>query len=190
MVMRRFALAGIIVCLSATTVVANIAPDREPVLRLRLQDPLFVAGTSPKLRPRFSPTVTNWPVPVPVSAVQVRHADRIGTFAHVATAHPNLVVAVGAAEDRSEIGRQIDRALIGLNANSRLYQHQHDAVPFIGLGVRTVAASAQGWSADLTIGAGLVNAMEQTRLTNIPIAVQPSRFDAEARANLRLRYRF
>ena len=187
MFFRTFALAGVMFSMSATTMLANIARDSEPILRLRFQDPVFAAVT-PDLRPRFNPALTARPAPMPT--LKVVRAGRVGTFAQVATAHPNLMLAVGATEDRSEIGRQIDRAMLGAGSQGRLYEQHYDRAPFIGLGVRTHTAAARGWSADMTIGAGLVGAAEPARLTDADITPPASRFDAQARANLRVRYRF
>lgn len=187
MVFRTFALAGVMFSLSATTMLANSVRDSEPVLRLRFQDPLL-ASVTPDLRPRFNPALTARAAPMP--KMKVVRAGRVGTFAQIATAHPNLVLAVGAMQDRTEIGRQIDHAMLGTGAQGRLHEQHADRAPFIGLGVRTHTAVARGWSADMTIGAGLMNAAEPARLTNATIAPPTSRFDAQARANLRVRYRF
>ncbi|MEO1554459.1 MAG: hypothetical protein AAFR82_11055 [Pseudomonadota bacterium] len=173
----------------AAPVIASKSADTEPVLRLRLSDPLLDAVPKPfLLRPRFSDSVTTPPATVPLPAVTMEKAGRIGSFAYISTPHPNLVVAVGATEDRSELGRQIDRAITDMAPENRLYKTGHDSAPFIGFGLR--AGQARGWAVDATVGASLLSAAESGRLTDWHYSEPANGVQAEARGNIRLRYRF
>lgn len=69
------------------------------------------------------------------------------------------------------------------------YSSQQDKAPFIGVGVRT-GQGARGWTFDASIGAGLLNSAETARLSDWTYGDEARRFDAEARGNMRLRYRF
>lgn len=174
---------------AATSVFADSRGDSEPVLRLRFQDPLPAPSVAPVLRPRFDAGVTVQPAPVPMPRVSLQEAGRVGKFAYVATAHPNVVIAVGATEDRSELGRQIDRAMVSAAHSEPLFENGQDTAPFIGLGLRT-SPSQNGWSLDASIGAGLMRQAEQSRIYGNSFSADRSGFEAEARANLRLRYSF
>lgn len=173
----------------AAPVIASKIADSEPVLRLRLSDPLLDAAPKPFLRPRFSDSVTAAQPSVPMPAVTVERAGRVGKFAYISTPHPNILVAIGATADRSEIGRQIDRAIMDMAPDNRLYQTNQDSAPFIGLGLRA-GERDRGWAVDATIGAGLLNMAEDGRLTDWRYGDAYTGYEAEARGNVRLRYRF
>lgn len=170
-------------------VVADIAQDDEPVLRLRFQDPLVTPTLNPVLRPRFDADVSSPSNAAPAPMVSVADAGRVGTFAFVSTPHPNLVFAIGAMEDRTEVGRQIDRAILGLGRESQLYDHTRDSAPFIGVGVRS-NQRATGWSIDATIGAGFTRGSDDARVLSSFSVDQTQTLEAETRANLRLKYSF
>ncbi len=180
---------GLSLTLSVTGVIAQHAEDDEPVLRLRLQDQTPMPARRVALRPRFDAGVTTVSQPVPMPKVSVHEPGPVGTFAFVSTAHPNLVLAVGSSEDRSELGRQIDRAIVNTGRRSALYDHARDRAPFIGVGVQAGTVKA-GWSMDATIGASLVDRAEQARVFGALDVQQTAALEAEARANFRLRYRF
>lgn len=173
------------------TVIADSSIDSEPVLRLRLADPILDAAPQPliaqRLRPRLNFSVTTEPAPMP--AVSVEQAGRVGNFAYISTPHPNLVVAVGSTEDHSELGRQIDRAMLDMASGTRLYDQQHDKTPFVGVGFRT-GSQNRGWAFDATVGAGLISAADDARLANWAFTETIDGYETEARANLRLRYSF
>ncbi|MEL7541054.1 MAG: hypothetical protein AAGJ51_09145 [Pseudomonadota bacterium] len=126
---------------------------------------------------------------VPMPAVSVEKAGRVGQFAYISTPHPNVVVAVGATEDRSEIGRQIDRAIMDLAPENRLYETRQDSALFIGFGLRA-GQRQRGWAFDATVGAGLINKAEAGRLTDWRYSESTTGYEPEARGNVRLRYRF
>ncbi len=188
--LRRAVIAVSLSLLVATVpVIADKLVDAEPVLRLRLSDPLLDAAPRPVLRPRFSANIITARATVPMPAISLEDAGRTGTYAFVSTPHPNVVVAVGATHDSAEIGRQIDRALLDMAPGNQLYQTRHDGAPFIGLGVRA-GKPDRGWAMDATLGAGLFNASDAARLTRWSAAEQTASYETEARANIRLRYRF
>lgn len=173
----------------AAPVIASKIADSEPVLRLRLSDPLLDTAPKPFLRPRFSDNVTAATPSVPMPAVTIERAGRVGQFAYISTPHPNVVIAVGATEDRSELGRQIDRAIIEMTPENRLYQTRQDSAPFIGVGLRA-GQRQRGWAVDATVGAGLLNTAEAGRLTDWQYGDPHTGYEPEARGNVRLRYRF
>lgn len=188
--MRRALITVSVSLVTATLpVIADKLVDAEPVLRLRLSDPLLDAARKPVLRPRFNAGVTSARVTVPMPAISHEDAGRIGTYAFVSTPHPNVVVAIGTTEDSAEVGRQIDRALLDMAPGNQLYQTRHDSAPFIGLGLRA-GKPDRGLAMDATVGAGLFNGSEAARLTRWSAAEQTASYEAEARANIRLRYRF
>lgn len=170
-------------------VVADITQDDEPVLRLRFQDPLATPTLNPVLRPRFNAEARSPSNAAPDPIVSVADAGRVGTFAFVSTPHPNLVFAVGAMDDRTEVGRQIDRAILGLGRESQLYNDQQDSAPFIGVGLRS-SQRRTGWSIDATIGAGFTRGSDDARVLSSFSADQTQTLEAETRANLRLKYSF
>lgn len=170
-------------------VIADRAIDREPVLRLRLSDPILDALPKPFLRPRLSDNVTTPSESVPMPKMTFEDAGKVGKFAFIPTAHRNVVVAVGATDDRTEVGRQIDRAIMEMTPNDRLYQSRQDSAPFIGFGFRA-GQSDRGWAFNATIGASMVTQSEAARLMISDEIETADGYDAEARANLRLRYRF
>lgn len=180
---------AVCLALSISGVIAQHAVDDEPVLRLRLQDQTPAPARQAALRPRFDAGVTARSQPVPMPKVSVQKPGPVGTFAFVSTAHPNLVLAVGSSDDRSELGRQIDRAIVNKGRRSELYDHARDRAPFIGVGLQT-GTSQTGWSMDATIGASLVGRTEQSRVFGALDLQQTDALEAEARANFRLRYRF
>lgn len=189
LIFRSLALLGLGIAASVTSVMADRAPDEDPVLRLRLEAP----GPAPALPVAFRGRMaveSAAPAPiVPMPDVNLADAGRVGTFAYLATPHPNFVVALGATEDRSELGRQADRAMMVNSFDQTFYDQQHDRTPFVGLGFRT-APDPRGWSMDASIGAGLVNTPEHSRLSDSIVTEQSARFEAEARANFRVRYSF
>lgn len=189
MLRSAFLLLVFVIVSAGITVIADIAPDGEPVLRLRLQDTLATSPLKPVLRPRIGSAATIPAESAQKALVSVADAGRIGTFAYVATPHPNLVFAVGAMEDRTEIGRQIDRAILGLGGENQLYNHTQDSAPFIGLGLRSTESSS-GWSVDATIGAGFTRGSDDARLLSSFSANHSDAIETEARANLRLKYSF
>ncbi len=189
MLMR--ALIALSLTLAATTapVIASKRVDTEPVLRLRLNDPVLNAAPRPFLRPRFNPSTMAAPLPVQMPAISVEEAGRVGKFAFVSTPHPNLAVAIGATDDSAELGRQIDRAMTNTASGNGLYQKRHDRAPFVGLGVRT-GRQDRGWAMDATIGAGLFSASEAARLSEWKAPNEAAGYAAETRANVQIRYRF
>lgn len=186
---RTLFIAVMVLGSAAGTVVADGAADGEPVLRLRFQDPLPVATLIPELRPRFDAGVATQSAAMPMPRVTLQDGGPVGKFAYISTAHPNVVIALGATEDRSAIGRQIDRAVTGMARPSPLFDKAQDTSPFIGMGLRTGAVQ-RGWSMDASIGAGLILRADNARVAAAFETRQQADFDAEARANLRLRYSF
>lgn len=174
---------------AVTGVVAERVLDEDPVLRLRLTDRTPAPVRMVKLRPRFDTNLTSGGQMVPMPKVRVQDSGPVGKFAFVSTPHPNLVVAVGSTEDRSEIGRQIDRAVIEMGGAKPLFDHARDRAPFIGVGVQTKIAKT-GWSMDATVGANFINRAEQVRTFGALDLEQSAALEAKARANFRLRYRF
>lgn len=189
MLRSAFLLLVSVIASTGMAVLADIAQDEDPVLRLRFQDPLATPSLKPVLRPRFGMVASSPSRPSPPSLVSVADAGRVGTFAYVSTPHPNFVLAVGAMEDRTEVGRQIDRAVLGWGGENQLYNQTHDSAPFIGLGLRS-NRSASGWSMDATIGAGFTRGSDDARVLSSFSANQTEAFETEARANLRLKYSF
>ncbi|MEL6858652.1 MAG: hypothetical protein AAFO74_09715 [Pseudomonadota bacterium] len=189
MLLRTIALCLGLATVTATSVMANHSPDAEPVLRLRLQDPVAVPTTLPMLRPRFDADETPRIATVPKPRVTFEDAGRVGKFAFVRTPHPNLVLAVGATDDHAELGRQIDRAIMFDQGSSGFYNQNHDSAPFIGIGLKTNSQDRR-WSVDATIGAGLMAHQDHTRLSNAAFTDEAGAFETEARANLRLRLAF
>ena len=186
---RWFVALSLVFVAAAMPVIADIRDDAEPVLRLRLADPILDAAPKPFLRPRLSEDVTSKPAPVPMPVVTLEEVGRVGKMAYISTPHPNLVVAVGATENRSEIGRQIDRAIMDMTPQNSLYDMDQDSMPFIGFGLRA-GTRDRGWAVDATIGAGLMNTAETARLAEWSYGGAPDTIETEARANVRLRYRF
>ena len=187
--LRTACLAGLVLATMAGVVAANESVDDEPVLRLRLQDPLLERVSGVTLRPRFDAGVTQTSEPVPMPKVTVSDAGRVGKFAYISTPHPNMVVAVGSTDDASEVGRQIDRAIYETARGEMLFNRQTDSAPFIGVGVRSGPAT-RGWSTEATVGMGVVNAPENSRLTAAYQNAALATYEAEARAHFRLRYTF
>ena len=182
-------LAAILLSCTATSVAADEAVDAESVLRLRLQDTEVTRMPALPLRSRFDAGVTTPSSAVPQSHVTVMQAGRTGKFALISTVHPNLVLAVGATDDASEVGRQIDRSIKEMTRSEKLFNRQSDSAPFIGLGVRSGSASA-GWTGDATVGVGIFNAPDGTRLSGSVSHLASERYDANTCAHLKLRYRF
>mgnify|MGYP001800269086 FL=1 len=187
--LRTACIAGLTLAMMAGVVAANEAVDDEPVLRLRLQDPVIERVMSVTLRPRFDAGVTQVSEPVPMPKVSVSQAGRVGTFAYISTPHPNMVVAVGTTDDASEVGRQIDRAIYEMARGEMLFNRQSDSAPFIGVGVRSGPAK-QGWSTEATVGMGVVNTPESSRLSAAYQSSALATYEAEARAHFKLRYTF
>lgn len=189
MLRSAFLLLVLVIASAGTAVVADIAQDEDPVLRLRFADTLEVPALKPILRPRIGAIAASPAQPAQRPVVSLAEAGRVGTFAYVSTPHPNLVFAVGAMEDRTEVGRQIDRAILGSGGENQLFNQTQDSAPFIGLGVRSNHTTS-GWSMDATIGAGFTRGAENARLLSSFSADQTEAFETEARANLRLKYTF
>jgi len=185
---RWFVALSLGVFAAAMPVIADIRDD-EPVLRLRLTDPILDAAPKPFLRPRLSEDVTARSAPMPMPVVTLEEVGRVSKLAYISTPHPNLVVAVGATEDRSELGRQIDRAIMDMTPENSLYDMDQDSMPFIGFGLRA-GQQRQGWAFDATVGAGLINEAETARLAEWSYSEASDRLEPEARAHVRLRYRF
>jgi len=189
MLMRALIALALSIAATAAPVIADKLVDTEPVLRLRLNDPVIDAVSRPFLRPRFDPSTMAAPATVPMPAISIEDAGRVGKFAYVSTPHPNVIVAVGATDDSAELGRKIDRAMTNMASGNGLYQKRHDRAPFIGLGVRT-GQQDRGWAMDATIGAGLLNTSDAARLSEWTAPEPSAVYTAETRANVRLRYRF
>ena len=189
MSLRIACLAAMAVASTLGVVAANEAFDEEPVLRLRFQDSTPMPSTPVQLRPRFPAALAQSSDPVPMPLVSVCDAGRVGKVAYGATPHPNVVVAVGATDDATELGRQIDRAIIDMTRSDALFSHQSDSTPFIGMGVRSGSAE-RGWSAEASMGMGMVNAPEASRLTAAYSNPALAEFETDARAHFRLRYKF
>lgn len=182
-------MAAIAMAVSIGGVAANEAMDDEPVLRLRFQDTTPVRPAPVTLRPRFDAGVTQVAEPVPIPRVSVSDAGRVGKFALVSTPHPNVVVAIGATDDSTELGRQIDRAIMEMTRSDKLFNRQSDSAPFLGMGVRS-GSTTRGWSAEATMGMGVVNTPESSRLTTAYSNATLDEYEADARAHFRLRYTF
>ncbi len=182
-------LAAILVSCTAISVTADEAVDEEPVLRLRLTESSLAHVPPVPLRRRFDARVIAPGTALPQPQVTVQRADRTGRIAFISTPHPNLVLAVGATDDASELGRQIDRSITEMTRNEKLFNRQYDSAPYIGLGVRS-GSNAAGWSADAAIGVGIFNTPDGTRLNQAVSDLASERYDTEARAHLKLRYRF
>ena len=189
MCLRTACLAGIMLATIAGAVAANEVPDEEPVLRLRLPDETLDRVPAKTLRPRFDARVTQASEAVPMPTVSVSDTGRIGKFAYVSTPHPNLVFALGASDDPSEIGRQIDRAISEMTRGEMLFNRQSDSTPFIGVGVRSGSAK-RGWSSEASMGMGVVNTPENSRLSAGFQASAAAAYEADARAHFRVRYTF
>ena len=186
---RTACLAAIIIGSAATSVTANEAVDDDPVLRLRLQAPALDMVQTVQLRPRFDARVTRASRAIPAPKVTMANAGRVGKFAYVSTAHPNVVLAVGATDDASELGRQIDRAILEMTRGEMLFNRQSDSAPFIGVGVRS-GSTHNRWSADAAIGVGVFNPPEASRLSAAGSHLQAEAYQAQASAHFRLGYSF
>lgn len=189
MLARSFVALSIAIATAAMPVIADMPEAAEPVLRLRLTDPISVAASGPILRPRLSDNVTDKPAPVPMPDVTLNTAGRVGKFAQISTPHPNLVVTVGATRDTSEIGRQIDRAILEMTRGDLLFNRQSDSAPFLGLGVRSGSPQG-GWSADAAIGVGVFNPPDHSRLYGPAANVLAAPYQTEASAHFKLQYTF
>jgi len=189
MLIKTLVALSLILAAATAPVIADKLVDAEPVLRLRLSDPLLDAAPKPVLRPRFTASVTTALVTVPTPAISLEDAGRVGKFAFVATPHPNIVVVIGTTDDSAELGRKIDRAMMNMAPGKGLYQTRHDSAPFVGVGFRT-GQPDRGWAMDATIGAGLFNVSDAARLSDWSASDQVASYNAETRANVRLRYRF
>lgn len=189
MCLRTALLAVLTVASTMGVVAANEYGEDEPVLRLRLQDPTAVRLDQLALRPRFESNITETTDAAPAPKISVSQAGRVGTFAYVPTPVPNVVVAVGATDDSSELGRQIDRAIVEMTRGDMLFTRQSDSAPFIGMGVRSGSARS-GWSAEANMGVGMVNAPEASRLSGAFSDSATAAYEADARAHFRLRYTF
>lgn len=187
--LKAACLAIIMTGIAVAGVAADALMDDEPVLRLRFVDttPVTVAPAQlrPRLETRFEPPIAKLQAP----KVDFSAAGRVGTFANISTPHPNLVVTVGASEDASEIGRQIDRAITQMARGEQLFNRQSDSAPFIGLGVRS-GSNKLGWSANAAIGVGVLNPPDPTRLSAGSGNVLAEQYETEASAHFRLRYTF
>lgn len=182
-------LAAALIAGAVTGVAADEALEDEPLLRLRLTDTVISTLPSDALRPRFEARLTDAPLQGSVPQVSVSEAGRIGKFAQISTPHPNLVLTVGATDDASEIGRQIDRAISEMTRGDLLFNRQSDSAPFIGLGVRS-GSHQGGWSADAAIGIGVFNPPDNSRLYATTTNQLAEQYQAEAAAHFKLRYTF
>lgn len=189
MLIRAFAALSLTLAATTAPVIASKGADREPVLRLRLNDPVLNAAPRPFLRPRFDPSTMAAPSAVPMPAISIEEAGRVGKFVYVSTPLRNVVVALGATDDSTEVGRQIDRAMTNMASGNGLYQKSPERAPFIGLGVRT-GQQDRGWAMDATIGAGLFDTSDAARLSEWKTPDETAGYAAETRANIRVRYRF
>lgn len=189
MCLRTACLAALAMASSLSVVAAHEALDDEPVLRLRFQDKTPVREPAPVLRQRFDDGVTQVSQAVPTPKVSVSDAGRVGKFAYVSTPHPNMVVAIGATDDSSEVGRQIDRAIFEMTRGDRLFTRQSDSAPFLGLGVRS-GSYQTGWAVEASMGLGVVNTPEASRLSTTFARETAQSYEADARAHLRLKYSF
>ena len=189
MCLRTACIASALLVMTAGAIAATTAIDDEPVLRLRLQDPLIDRVPAKQLRPRFDARVTQVSEPVPMPKVSVSDTGRVGKFAYVSTPHPNLVIAVGSTDDASEVGRQIDRTIFEMTRGEMLFNRQSDSAPFLGVGIRSGSAK-RGWSSEATMGMGVVNTPEGSRLSASFQNASSERYEADARAHFRLRYAF
>ncbi len=187
--LKTACLAIIVSGTAVAGVAADALMDDEPVLRLRFVDTTPVTAMVVPLRPRFETRFAPQPAKVQAPKVELSEAGRVGTFANISTPHPNLVVTVGATEDASELGRQIDRAITEMARGEQLFNRQSDSAPFIGLGVRSGSNQA-GWSANAAIGVGVHNPPDRARLSTLPGDRLAAQYEAEASAHFRLRYTF
>lgn len=186
----RTALLAILTATSTMGVVAaNEVGEEEPVLRLRLQDPTTARLDDLALRPRFESNISDTASDEPTQRIRVSEVGRVGTFAYVPTPVPNVVVTLGATDDASELGRQIDRAIIEMTRGDMLFTRQSDSAPFIGMGVRSGSARS-GWSAEANMGVGMVNTPEASRLSGAFSETATAAYEADARAHFRVRYAF
>lgn len=174
---------------AATGVAADALLDDEPVLRLRFVDTAPVPVATMPLRPRFDANFSAPSADLPAPRVDVSETSRVGTFADISTPHPNFVVTVGATEDASELGRQIDRAISEMTRSDPLFNRQSDSAPFVGLGVRS-GSTKTGWSANAAIGVGVFNPPDSSRLSLTSGDLVAERYETEAAAHFRLRYTF
>lgn len=182
-------LAAILIGGAVAGVAADEALEDEPVLRLRFTDALVSTIPTEKLRPRFEARIDDATRDLPTRQVNVSEAGRIGRFAQISTPHPNLVLTVGATDDASEVGRQIDRAITEMTRGELLFNRQSDSAPFIGLGVRS-GSPQTGWSADAAIGIGVFNPPDSSRLYGTSANVLADQYQAEPSAHFKLRYTF
>lgn len=187
--LKTACLAIIVAGTAVAGVAADALMDDEPLLRLRFVDTTPVIGTTAALRPRFDTNFASASSDIPAPKVELTQADRVGTFANISMPHPNLVVTLGATEDASELGRQIDRAIIEMARGEQLFNRQSDSAPFIGLGVRSGSNQA-GWSANAAIGVGVHNPPDRARLSTLPGDRLAAQYEAKASAHFRLRYTF
>lgn len=182
-------LAAIVIGGAVTGVAADEALEEEPVLRLRLTDSVVSTLPSEQLRPRFEARLADAAGELAAPHVSVSEAGRVGKFAQISTPHPNLVLTVGATDDASEIGRQIDRAISEMTRGDLLFNRQSDSAPFIGLGVRS-GSQQSGWSANAAIGVGVFNPPDNSRLYGTTSNLLADQYQAEAAAHFKLRYTF
>lgn len=189
MCLRTAFLAVITAASTMGVVAAHEAGEDEPLLRLTLQEATPVRVEDSVLRPRFTDEIGDPASPVPATRVRVSEVGRVGTFAYVPTPVPNVVVAVGATDDASELGRQIDRAIIEMTRGDMLFTRQSDSAPFIGMGMRS-GSSRSGWSAEANMGVGMVNSPDASRLSGAFSDRATDTYEADARAHFRLRYTF
>lgn len=174
---------------AALGVAAEAAINDDPVLRLSLLDSPPISALEVPLRPRLEAPISDALTESAAPQVSVSEAGRVGKFAHISTPHPNLVVTVGATDDASELGRQIDRAILEMTRSDVLFNRQSDSAPFIGLGVRSGSIQT-GWSADAAVGFGVFNPPDSSRLSGAAGNALAQQYQAEASAHFKLRYTF
>ena len=125
----------------------------------------------------------------PEATMRTSEAGRIGTFAYVPTPYPNMTIALGASDDSSELGRQMDRAIVEMTRSETLFTRQHDSAPFIGLGIHS-GSTQTGWSADASAGVGVFNTPEPSRLSATAQRVSAAAYAADPCGHVRVRYVF
>ena len=187
--LRTACLATFVLSGAVAGVAADALMDDEPVLRLRFVDTTPITVSPVPLRPRFDDRFTAASSDIPSPKIDVAEAGRVGRFANISTPHPNLVLTVGATEDASEVGRQIDRAITEMTRGGQLFNRQSDSAPFLGLGVRS-GSDRTGWSANAAIGVGVFNPPDNSRLSASTGASLAQQYETEASAHFRLRYTF
>ncbi len=129
-----------------------------------------------------------WTVPIQTD-LDFIDSGTVGKFAYMPTPLPDVQLAVGAAHDLSETGRQIDRAIAELDRGAVFFDNRRDIAPFVGLGLRKRSGSGS-MSFDASIGAGLLNGPEASRLSQLDLENSRDDYQVEGRANIRFSLTF